>query len=77
MKEQFTDQDFQDLRDEHERQTTKHKRLPHNDLLCQAVLSEECGEVARAILDAPPTKEHLKEELLQVACFALRWRASL
>lgn len=76
-KNQFSTADFEAMCDELARQTRKHTQLPHNDLLCQAVLSEECGEVARAILEANGNKEHLKEELLQVACFALRWRGAL
>lgn len=72
----FSDEDFNDLKAEYLRQTEKHKRLPADALRCQAVLSEECGEVARAVLDTQPVEE-LKAELLQVACFALRWRGSL
>jgi hypothetical protein len=36
-----------------------------------AVLSEECGEVARAVLDNDP--EQLRRELVQVAAVAVAW----
>jgi hypothetical protein len=41
----FSDEDFNDLQAEYQRQTEKHKHLPADALRCQAVLSEECGEV--------------------------------
>lgn len=36
-----------------------------------AVLAEECGEVARAVLDSDP--ESLRNELIQVAAVAVAW----
>ena len=36
-----------------------------------AVLGEECGEVARAVLEADPTA--LRTELVQVAAVAVAW----
>lgn len=36
-----------------------------------AVLTEECGEVSRAVLDHDP--ERLREELVQVAAVAVAW----
>ena len=41
-----------------------------------AVLTEEVGEVARAICDDEGS-EHLLEELIQVAAVALRWSEDL
>jgi NTP pyrophosphatase (non-canonical NTP hydrolase) len=41
-----------------------------------AVLTEECGEVARAVLDGSPP-DHLIRELTQVAAVALAWMESL
>jgi hypothetical protein len=41
-----------------------------------AVLTEECGEVARAVLDLSPTA-HLRAELVQVAAVAVAWLESL
>lgn len=35
------------------------------------VLAEECGEVARAVLDSDP--ESLRNELIQVAAVAVAW----
>ena len=40
-----------------------------------AVLSEECGEVSRAVLDAEP--DNLRDELVQVAAVAVAWLESL
>lgn len=41
-----------------------------------AVLTEECGEVARAVLDRAGT-DHLRAELAQIAAVALAWMESL
>ena len=41
-----------------------------------AVLTEECGEVARAVLDMS-SPDALREELAQVAAVALAWMESL
>ena len=41
----------------------------------QMVLSEECGEVARAVLEKDPPK--LRKELVQVAAVAIAWLESL
>ena len=40
-----------------------------------AVLMEECGEVARAVLDLSPA--NLRDELAQVAAVAVSWLESL
>jgi NTP pyrophosphatase (non-canonical NTP hydrolase) len=45
-----------------------------------AVLAEECGEVARAVLDhdhCGPLCGHLADELVQVAAVAVAWLESL
>lgn len=39
------------------------------------VLSEECGEVSRAVLDRQPAS--LREELIQVAAVAVAWLEGL
>jgi hypothetical protein len=41
-----------------------------------AVLTEECGEVARAVLDRSPV-DQLRAELVQVAAVAVAWLESL
>lgn len=41
-----------------------------------AVLAEECGEVARAVIDMDP-KASLRRELVQVAAVATAWLESL
>lgn len=41
-----------------------------------AVLSEECGEVARAVLDRSAESD-LRRELVQVAAVAVAWLESL
>ena len=41
-----------------------------------AVLTEECGEVARAVLDESPVAD-LRAELVQVAAVAVAWLESL
>lgn len=40
-----------------------------------AVLTEECGEVARAVLDRKP--DDLRDELVQVAAVAVGWLEGL
>lgn len=40
-----------------------------------AVLTEECGEVSRAVLDAKP--DDLRTELIQVAAVATAWLEGL
>jgi NTP pyrophosphatase (non-canonical NTP hydrolase) len=45
-----------------------------------AVLAEECGEVARAVLDAglrPEAIDNLRRELVQVAAVAVAWLESM
>ncbi len=42
------------------------------DIVKAAVLTEETGEVARAVLDSSPT-EALRAELVQVAAVAVAW----
>lgn len=42
-----------------------------DDMVKAAVLAEECGEVARAVLDKDP--KHLVDELVQVAAVAVAW----
>jgi NTP pyrophosphatase (non-canonical NTP hydrolase) len=42
-----------------------------------AVLTEEVGEVARAMLDTEETVEALRAELVQVAAVAVAWLESL
>lgn len=42
-----------------------------------AVLSEECGEVARAVLDLHPNDDQLRTELIQVAAVAVAWLEAL
>ena len=41
-----------------------------------AVLTEECGEVARAVLDLSPV-DVLREELTQVAAVCVAWLEAL
>jgi NTP pyrophosphatase (non-canonical NTP hydrolase) len=40
-----------------------------------AVLTEECGEVSRAVLDRKP--DSLRDELVQVAAVAVAWLESM
>lgn len=47
------------------------QKFPTNAHLC-AALTEETGEVARALLDGSPGQRHLREECVQVACVAAR-----
>ena len=42
------------------------------DLLRSAILAEECGEVARAVIDGSPAAD-LRAELIQVAAVAVAW----
>ena len=45
------------------------------DIVKTAVLSEECGEVARAVLDTDI--DQLRTELIQVAAVAVAWLEAL
>jgi hypothetical protein len=47
--------------------------VPH--IVKAAVLAEECGEVARAVLDNDPAA--LRRELVQVAAVAVAWLEAL
>ena len=42
-----------------------------DDIVKSAVLSEECGEVSRAVLDKD--NDHLTKELVQVAAVCVAW----
>jgi hypothetical protein len=44
------------------------------DIVKVAVLAEECGEVARAVLD---DSDRLADELVQIAAVAVAWLESL
>ena len=46
-----------------------------SDTVKAAVLAEECGEVARAVLDG--TTDALKAELVQVAAVCVAWLEAL
>ena len=46
-----------------------------DDIVKTAVLNEECGEVARAVLEKD--NRNLKEELIQVAAVAVAWLETL
>ena len=74
------------INDERARQSVKWDK-PHqwgagdcsaqlHPLVKLAVLTEECGEVARAVHDQEPT-EQLRTELTQVAAVAVAWMESL
>lgn len=45
------------------------------DIVKTAVLSEECGEVARAVLDTDI--DQLRTELIQIAAVAVAWLEAL
>jgi hypothetical protein len=46
-----------------------------HSMVKMAVLTEECGEVSRAVLDRKP--DDLRAELVQVAAVAVAWLESL
>lgn len=50
-----------------------HETVP--TIVKSAVLAEECGEVAQAVLEKDP--EQLKKELIQVAAVAVAWLESI
>lgn len=54
---------------ERERQNQLHPEFP--EALRMAILTEEVGEVAKAIIEVDPA--NLREELVQVAAVAVRW----
>lgn len=72
----FDGHSFIALTKELEKQKTKFPHLTENKFLLQAVLGEECGEVARALIDNEGD-ERLKTELLQVAAYAFRWYCNI
>ena len=45
------------------------------DIVKSSVLSEECGEVSRAVLDC--NQKSLRKELIQVAAVAVAWLESM
>jgi NTP pyrophosphatase (non-canonical NTP hydrolase) len=61
---------------ERQRQDEKHGRQDHvPQMVLNAVLVEEVGEVSKALLEAsvPHVVSNLKEELVQVAAVAVKW----
>ncbi len=76
---------LEDLDVELSKQTQKHGLMPSDPFHCAVILTEECGEVARAVHDAhydaryakASRLDNLREELLQTAVFALRWYEKL
>jgi NTP pyrophosphatase (non-canonical NTP hydrolase) len=64
---------LEERRDQHE----KWGQQDHNYFFWQAILVEEVGEVAKALLSAATSPimpdENLEEELLQVAAVAVAW----
>lgn len=61
-----------------ERQDAKWGEQNHSDEICLLVLTEEVGEVAKAILERraefdtrPP--DQMREEIVQVAAVAMQW----
>ena len=76
---------LEDLDVELSKQTQKHGLMPSDPFHCACILTEECGEVARAVHDAHYDARYAKasrldnlcEELLQTAVFALRWYEKL
>lgn len=73
---------YEDIEKERDRADEKHRYFgnsvedkdPDWDLWLP-ILTEELGEVARAICDEDPL-EHLREELIQVAAMAAAWADS-
>lgn len=70
----FKAETIETLQEELQKQTFKFPKLP-GPFGSVAILTEETGEVARACLE--DDTDNLQEELMQVACFALRWLESL
>jgi NTP pyrophosphatase (non-canonical NTP hydrolase) len=63
----LTNRIIHDLTEERKRQNNLHNYFEQSDRM--AILTEEVGEVAKALLDG----EGLREELIQVAAVAIRW----
>ena len=56
---------------------TVEERVGHStDMVCLTLLTEEVGEVARAINDGEPV-HRMKQELVQVAAVAVMWLEAL
>ena len=56
---------------------TVEERVGHRtDMVCLTLLTEEVGEVARAINDGEPV-HRMKQELVQVAAVAVMWLETL
>lgn len=63
---------FNKIHDERDRQDAKWGDQSHHpDLYWLAILGEEFGEVAKALLEADT--EHIYEELIQVAAVCVSW----
>jgi NTP pyrophosphatase (non-canonical NTP hydrolase) len=63
----LTNRIIYDLTEERKRQNNMHNYFEQSDRM--AILTEEVGEVAKALLDG----DGLREELIQVAAVAIRW----
>ncbi len=61
---------------ERERQDAKWGEQNHNDLFWHAILVEEVGELAKAIVEHHP-KATLEKELVHIAAVAIAWQESL
>ena len=55
------------------RQDAKWGVQDHHPAIWLAILSEEVGEAARAILEGGETRDGLRDELVQVAAVAVAW----
>ncbi len=53
------------------------EQLPANHSIWLAVLTEEVGEVANALIEHDRTDAHVREELVQVAAVACAWIEAL
>lgn len=67
---------IRDVLAEVERAEAKHPEWPGDPFVGIAIITEEVGEAAQAIIDAQyhnGDPEHIRDEIVQVACTAIRF----
>lgn len=70
---------LKDILVEYQKAKKKHPKYPNNDYKAIAIITEEVGELAQAILDrefGKKTISHVQEEAAQVGAMGLRFLAN-
>ena len=64
---------LQEIMEERVRQDRKWGEQNHPNLYWLGILTEEVGELARAIIERRQTNEDIRRELVQIAAVCLAW----